>query len=67
LFVYIVRITGPAAAFRSRLSTLDGATFVRRLPPDRVVVTLPSPADVHRLAALDGVESVIPDRLERPR
>jgi hypothetical protein len=67
VFVYIVRISGPSAAFRSRLSTLDDATFVRDLPPDRVVVTLPSPADVHRLAALEGVESVTPDRLERPR
>jgi hypothetical protein len=65
LFVYIVRFSGTPAAFRSRLGLVEGATLVRDLPPDRAVVTLPSAADVHRLAALDGVESVTPDRLER--
>lgn len=66
MLVYIVRISGTAAAFRSLLDGVEGAAFVRDLPPDRVVVTLPSPADVRRLAALDGVESVTRDRLERP-
>lgn len=66
MFAYIVRISGTAAAFRSLLGSVEGATFVRDLPPDRVVVTLRTPADVRRLAALDGVESVTRDRLERP-
>jgi hypothetical protein len=65
LFVYIVRITGTVARFRERLRTVDGATLVRELPPDRVVVTLPSTAGESGLAALDGVESLTHDRLER--
>jgi hypothetical protein len=66
LFVYIVRISGTVAAFRSLLGAVEGATLVRELPPDRVVVTLLADTDASRLAALDGVESVTRDRLERP-
>ena len=65
MLVYIVRISGTTADFLGRLRTIDGATLVRELPPDRVVVTLPSSADVPRLTALEGVESVTPDRRER--
>lgn len=66
MLVYIVRISGTVAAFRSRLRAVEGATLVRELPPDRVVVTLLADADAPRLAALEGVESVTRDRLERP-
>jgi hypothetical protein len=66
LFVYIVQISVAAVDFRSLLSSVEGATPVRDLPPDRVVVTLLSDADAPRLAALEGVESVTRDRLERP-
>jgi hypothetical protein len=66
LYVYIVRISGALADFHEQLGTVDGAALVRELPPDRVVVTLPSTAAEPRLAALDGVESLTRDRLERP-
>jgi hypothetical protein len=66
VLVCIVRISGTAAAFRSLLDGVEGAAFVRDLPPDRVVITLPAPADVARVAALDGVESVTHDQLRRP-
>jgi hypothetical protein len=66
LLVYIVRIAEPPARFRERLRTVEGATFVRELPPDRVVVTLSSDEAEPRLAALDGVESLTRDRRERP-
>jgi len=65
LLVYIVRISGTTADFRERLPVIDDAALVRELPPDRVVVTLASSADVPRLTALEGVESVTRDRLER--
>jgi hypothetical protein len=42
--VYVVRISGALADFHERLRTVDGAALVRELPPDRVVVTLPSTA-----------------------
>jgi hypothetical protein len=66
LFVYIVQISGTVADFHSLLRTVEGATLVRDLPPDRAVVTLLSDADVPRLATLSGVESLTADRLERP-
>jgi hypothetical protein len=64
--VYIVRISISVAELRDRLQAVDGALFVRELPPARVVVALPSRAAAQHLAALDGVTSVIPDRLQRP-
>ena len=64
--VYIVRISIPVADFRDRLQEIDGARFIRELPPGRVVVSLPTPAAVPRLTALDGVDTVTPDRLQHP-
>jgi hypothetical protein len=64
--VYIVTIGVPAAAFRAHLVDVEGAQLVRELPPRRIVVALRSPADRQRLAALPGVEAVVPDRLEHP-
>jgi hypothetical protein len=48
------------------LDAIEGARLVRQLSPGRVVVVLRSPADRVRLAALPGVEAVVPDRLEHP-
>jgi hypothetical protein len=64
--VYIVSIEVPASAFRAPLVAIEGARLVRELPPGRVVVALRSPADLPWLAALPGVEAVVPDRLEHP-
>ncbi|MDN3358680.1 hypothetical protein [Actinomadura sp. DC4] len=66
MFVYIVGVSGTIADFRVRLRAIEGARPVRDLPPDRVVLTLRSAADLPRLAALEDVVSVTPDRLERP-
>jgi hypothetical protein len=48
------------------LDAIEGARLVRQLSPGRVVVALRSPADRVRLAALPGVQAVVPDRLEHP-
>jgi hypothetical protein len=64
--VYIVTIEVPTSVFRVHLHTVAGARLVRQLSPGRVVVALRSPADRPRLAALPGVEAVVPDRLEHP-
>jgi hypothetical protein len=64
--VYIVTIGVPVAVFRAHLVDVEGAQLVRELPPRRIVVALRSPADRQRLAALPGVEAVVPDRLEHP-
>jgi hypothetical protein len=64
--VYIVTIEVPTSAFRMRLDDIEGARLVRQLSPGRVVVALRFPADRARLAALPGVEAVVPDRLEHP-
>jgi hypothetical protein len=64
--VYIVTIVIPTSTFRVHLDAIEGARLVRQLPPGRVVVALRSPADRARLAALPGVEAVVPDRLEHP-
>jgi hypothetical protein len=64
--VYIVTIEVPTSTFRGHLDAIEGARLVRQLSPGRVVVALRSPADRVRLAALPGVEAVVPDRLEHP-
>jgi hypothetical protein len=64
--VYIVRISIPVADFRERLGEIDGAVFIRELPPDRVVVRLASRAAAPRLTALAGVDTVTPDNLQHP-
>jgi hypothetical protein len=64
--VYIVTIEVPTSTFRGHLDAIEGAQLVRQLSPGRVVVALRSPADHMRLAALPGVEAVMPDRLEHP-
>jgi hypothetical protein len=64
--VYIVTIGIPTSAFRGQLDAIEGARLVRQLSPGRVVVALRSPADRPGLAALPGVEAVVPDRLEHP-
>jgi hypothetical protein len=64
--VYIVTIGIPTSTFRGHLDAIEGARLVRQLSPGRVVVALRSPADRPRLAALPGVEAVVPDRLEHP-
>jgi hypothetical protein len=64
--VYIVTIKVPTSSFRGHLDAIEGARLVRQLSPDRVVVVLHSPANRPRLAALPGVEAVVPDRLEHP-
>jgi len=64
--VYIVTIGVPVSVFRAHLVAVEGARLVRELPPRRIVVALRSPADRQRLAALPGVEAVVPDRLEHP-
>jgi hypothetical protein len=64
--VYIVTIEVPTAAFRVHLDAIEGARLVRQLSPGRVVVALRSPTDHVRLAALPGVDAVVPDRLEHP-
>jgi hypothetical protein len=64
--VYIVTIEVPTSAFRVHLDAIKGARLVRQLSPGRVVVALRFPADRPRLAALPGVEAVVPDRLEHP-
>jgi hypothetical protein len=64
--VYIVTIEVPTSAFRGQLDAIEGARLVRQLSPRRIVVALRSPADRQRLAALPGVEAVVPDRLEHP-
>jgi hypothetical protein len=58
--------TRPTSTFRGHLDAIEGARLVRQLSPGRVVVALRSPADRPRLAALPGVEAVVPDRLEHP-
>jgi len=63
--VYIVTLSTTGQDFRQRLRAIDGATVVRELPHERVVVMLPGPALMPRLAALEGVRTVVPDRLER--
>ena len=64
--VYIVTIEVSTSTFRGHLDAIEGARLVRQLSPGRVVVALRSPADRVRLAALPGVEAVVPDRLEHP-
>jgi hypothetical protein len=64
--VYIVTIQVPTSAFRVHLDAIEGARLVRQLSPGRVVVALRSPTDRARLAALPGVQAVVPDRLEHP-
>ena len=64
--VYIVTIEVSTSAFRGHLDAIEGARLVRQLSPGRVVVALRSPADRPRLAALPGVQAVVPDRLEHP-
>ncbi len=61
--VFIVRLSVAASEFRERLRAIEGAVLVRELPPGRVVVAA-APEDARRLAALDGVEAVVRDRLE---
>jgi hypothetical protein len=64
--VYIVSIAGTAAELRSSLEAIDGARYIRELPPRRVVVALRAPEDRLRLAGLPGVEAVVPDTLQHP-
>lgn len=64
--MYIVRIEVPVAAFRARLDAIEGARLIRELPPGSVVVSLRSPADRPRLAAMPGVTAVFSDPLEHP-
>jgi hypothetical protein len=64
--VYIVTLSTTVREFRQRLRAIEGAAVVQELPHERVVVTLPGPALMPRLAGLEGVRAVVPDRLERP-
>ncbi len=63
--LFVVRLAISAAELAPLLRQVEGAAFVRELPPDRVVVSTTSPDDEARLAALTGVLQVLPDRLER--
>lgn len=55
----------PVAKFRDRLAAIDGAVFVRELPPERVVVVLPAgKVALRRLKGIDGVDTVVAERVE---
>jgi hypothetical protein len=63
--VYIVRIAIPVADFRERLRDIDGAVFIRELPPARAVVAIPDDV-LPQLTTLDGVTAITPDHLQHP-
>jgi hypothetical protein len=59
---HLVRISVPVEELLARL---EEAVLLREVTAGLVVVLIPD-GSVPRIAALDGVESVVPDRLEHP-
>ncbi|GAA5052164.1 hypothetical protein HNP84_001555 [Thermocatellispora tengchongensis] len=62
---YIVGIAGTPEEFRLRLRDVSGVTYLRELPPRRVVIVTDSPREAEIVAAMPGVEWIREDRPEQ--